>query len=401
MLHGYVFISNSTRPSKEEESSRMPIHLENVNRPCLQTALKMGYTVFFGVNRVNPDELVCELPVFLFDAHTYRSLFDLKSNIIAFRNLSKIIRAHDIEVIHCNTPVGGMIGRLCGRWHGVKKVIYTVHGFHFYKGAPLINRTILRWAEQIMARWTDAIITMNKEDFESAKQFTLRSGGKVYSMPGVGIDVSQYRNTVAPRQEIREGLGIHEDDILLISMGDLIPRKDYQTAIRAIAKAQDKRLQYCICGTGSEFKALQSLSRTLNIAEQIHFLGHRSDIKELLKASDLFLLTTSQEGLPRSLMEAMASGLPCIASKVRGNVDLLDDGINGSLCDPQDVDAFADAICSLADDPGACKRYVQNSWLVIERYDISRVQVVVERIYQDVIGHETGSASHAEKTRVE
>ena len=177
-MAGYVFLSNSNKPTEEEQNSRKPVPLTNVSRPCLEAALNMGYDVWFGTNRAEPDTLSCELPVHMYDSHTYRSIFNLKDNMTAYKNLMSILKQEEIEVIHCNTPVGGIIGRICGKRAGVKKVIYTAHGFHFYKGAPLVNRTVFKWAEMLMAHWTDAIITMNQEDYNAAKKFKLRNHGK-------------------------------------------------------------------------------------------------------------------------------------------------------------------------------------------------------------------------------
>jgi len=170
-MSGYGFLSNSTKPSELDQKSRKPVGLTNVSRPCLQTALDMGYEVYFGTNRENPEGLECELSVNLYDSHTYRSVTAFRDNRIAYKNLCNIVKNGNVSVIHCNTPVGGLIGRLVGKRYHVAKVIYTVHGFHFYKGAPIFNCTLLKWAEKIMAHWTDAIITMNEEDYEAAQKF--------------------------------------------------------------------------------------------------------------------------------------------------------------------------------------------------------------------------------------
>ena len=185
--------------------------------------------------------------------------------------------------------------------------------------------------ERWLAHYTDALITINHEDYERAKKFKLKDHGKVYYVPGVGIDTSQYRSDRQIRFEKRRELGLANDDIALISMGDLIERKNYPVAIEAIAKVGKSNLHYFICGQGPDEEKLVSLADELGIKEQIHFLGYRTDIKELLQAADIFLFTTLQEGLARSLMEAMASGLPCIASRIRGNTDLLNDSNGGIL----------------------------------------------------------------------
>lgn len=384
-MAGYVFVSNGTKPTTEKYNNRDMIKPGNVSRPCLQTALDMGYNVVFGVQRAKPEELECDLPVKLYDAHTYRSITALKDNKIAYDNLNKVIRENNVEVIHCNTPVGGMVGRLCGKKNKVKKIIYTAHGFHFYKGAPLFNRTVLKWAEQIMAHWTDAIITMNQEDYAAAKKFKLRGGGKVYFVNGVGITLKDFEGLSHLRQQKREEMGVKDEDIVLISMGDLVPRKNYGAAIRAIAKANDPRLQYMICGRGPELENLQNLAKELGIENQIHFLGFRTDVKELLTGADIFLFTTRQEGLPRSMMEAMASGLPCVASAIRGNVDLIENGINGFTCLTDDVDGYAAAIAKIATDSELREKMRQNNLEKIKNYDITVVEQQIREIYADVL----------------
>src|SRR5699024_480990 len=135
-------------------------------------------------------------------------------------------------------------------------------------------------------------------------------------VPGVGIDLSQYELPENIRENKRKELGLKETDVVLISMGDLIDRKNYPVAIEAMAKAGNSNLQYYICGKGPEEDKLKKMAEDLGVKEQVHFLGFRTDIKELLKAADIFLFTSKQEGLARSLMEAMASGLPCVASKI-------------------------------------------------------------------------------------
>ncbi len=385
-MKGYIFIGNSSKPNSEQARSREAVNPSNVSRPCLKAALDMDYEVFLGVNRDNPEELKCDLPLKLYDSHTYRSLTAVSDNRIALRNCSKIIKENNIEVIHCNTPVGGLVGRLCGKKYKVGKIIYTAHGFHFYKGAPLFNRTVLKWAEKIMARWTDAIITMNQEDYEAAKKFKLRKGGKVYFVHGVGITLSDFEGISHLRQQKRDEIGAKDDDIVLISMGDLVPRKNYGTAIRAIAKAENPHLQYYICGKGPELENLQSLAKELGVEKQIHFLGFRTDVKELLSGADIFLFTTLQEGLPRSMMEAMAMGLPCVVSAIRGNVDLIEDGKGGYLRSSTDVDGFAEAIQNIAEDSDVREKMREYNLERIKDFDISVVEEEIRAIYREMLG---------------
>lgn len=306
-----------------------------------------------------------------------------KTNLIAYKELVAFIKKENIDYIHCNTPTGGILGRLAGKKCHVKKVIYQAHGFHFYKGAPKKNWLIYYPVEKWLAHYTDALITINNEDFELAKnKLKLRKNGKVYYVPGVGIDTTQYALSAKAREEKRIELKLHEDDVALISMGDLIERKNYDTAIRAIAVAKNPALQYFICGKGPEEENLKTLAKILGVSEQIHFLGFRSDIKELLAAVDVFLFTTKQEGLPRSMMEAMASGLPCIASEIRGNTDLLEGTDGGYLCETTDVSAYAEALYLLANDSALREKRGKNNLITIQKFSTETVNEEIRKIYE-------------------
>jgi len=303
----------------------------------------------------------------------------------AYIQLKQLVSREKYMAIHCNTPIGGVLGRIVGKQCGVQKVIYQAHGFHFYHGAPKKNWLLYYPVEKWLAHYTDALITINQEDYELAKtRFKLRNGGKVYYVPGVGIDTSQYRLKAEHRNEKRAELGLRETDIALISMGDLIERKNYKAAIGAIAEAKNYKLQYFICGKGPEEANLKSLAEKFGVSSQIRFLGFRSDIKELLAASDIFLFTTKQEGLPRSMMEAMASGLPCIASRIRGNVDLIEEGLGGYLIPASDLDGFSHAINKVSTDTSLRTAMSKYNREQIRNFDISIVKDSLEKIYRDV-----------------
>lgn len=307
------------------------------------------------------------------------------NNITAYKQLVKLIKEEGIDYIHCNTPVGGLLGRLAGKKCKVKKIIYQAHGFHFYKGAPLKNWLIYYPIERWLAHYTDTIITINKEDYERAQEFRLRNNGKVYYVPGVGIDLSQYELPENTRGIKRNELGLKETDVALISMGDLIDRKNYPVAIEAVAKANNSNLQYFICGKGPEEEKLKKMAEDLGVEEQIHFLGFRTDIKELLRAADIFLFTSKQEGLARSLMEAMASGLPCVASKIRGNVDLLDEGKGGFLPEVTDVTGFSESLMKLADDELLRKRMSEYNLREINSYAVDSVAKEISEAYSEAL----------------
>lgn len=386
MNPGYLFISNSSKPTKEQ-AELFEYKIGTFELAPIEAAKSMGYSLFMGVNRSHPEKVKCaDYDIKFYDQHSYRSIFAIKDNWKAYKNLSIFLKQHpEIEVIHCNTPIGGFMGRICGKKYGIKTIIYTAHGFHFFKGAPLFNRTILKCVEKYLARWTDAIITMNNEDYDSAQSFHLRNNGKVYKVPGVGVYTKSYIDFAAERTHIRKNLGIPKDAIVCLAMGDIVPRKNYKTAIEAIALCNNSKLHYLICGSGTQINELKLLSSKLGISSQIHFLGFRTDIKELSFASDFFLFASLQEGLPRSTMEAMCAGLPCIVSDIRGNNDLIVDGMGGFLAPPQDSSAFAKAICKFVSEPQLWASMSTYNKEIIKNYDIEVVKAEMIKIYKNIL----------------
>lgn len=384
---GYLFISNSTKPKKHQSESLEPITIGTFALAPMNAANVMGYKLYYGVNRAYPEKLTCtNFNVEFYDQHSYRNIFAIKDNWVAFRNLRKFLKEHhDIKVIHCNTPIGGVLGRVCGKLYKIPAVIYTAHGFHFFKGAPLFNRTILKWMEVLMARWTDVILTMNQEDYEAAFKMKLKKGGKVYYIPGVGVETHKFNTVNIDIEEKKLSLGLPEDAFVGIAMGDVIPRKNYKTTIEAISKVNNSKVHYIICGRGSQIEELKEYAESLGVANQIHFLGFRNDIVELSLMSDFFMFASSQEGLPRSTMEAMCAGKPCIVSNVRGHVDLIDEGKGGFLVSALDADGFAEAITRLIEKPQLCEEMGCYNREKVKAFDIEIVKKKILEIYKETL----------------
>lgn len=378
----FLYISNGTK--SEDYYSKENITLNNMRKCCIGPASKMGYEVYMSQNRKYVDEIkVNDYDVKMYDANIYRNIFNFKDNIRAYKQLNKFLDSHSIDVIHCNTPIGGVLGRICGSKHHVKKIIYTAHGFHFYKGNSPIKNFVFKTIEKHLAKKTDVIITINKEDYEAAKEFKLKEGGKVFLTHGVGINLDEYKNTKVDIHKKREELGLSDDDIIVISTGDLIKRKNYSLALDVIAGCNNPRIKYAICGKGPELNKLKKRAEKLNITEQVFFLGYRNDIKILLKISNIFLSTSKQEGLPRSLMEAMATGLPCVVSNIRGNTDLISDRKNGFCCN-----AKKEYICAINEIVGnrqKTKIITANSLKTIKRYDFDSISKEMLDIYKNTL----------------
>ena len=208
------------------------------------------------------------------------------ANLTAYKELVELIKHETIDYINCNTPVGGLLGRLVSKKCKVKKVIYQAHGFHFYKGAPILNWLIYYPVEKLCSSLTDKLITINKEDFELAKnKFKAK---EVHYVPGVGIDLSRFENIDVDRNTKRREIGVPEDAFLLLSVGELNENKNHQVVIRALAKLKNPDAHYLIAGLGDKKDYLLDLAKQLGVSEQVHLLGYRRDIEELIRTADVF-----------------------------------------------------------------------------------------------------------------
>lgn len=306
-----LFISNVTN------------RISNFSYPSYLACKEMGIEFHLASNLDNFDyENNPYKDIIFHNIECDRNPFSIK-NFKSYKILNQIIKENGIDYIHCNTPIGGFLGRICGHKNKVSKIIYTAHGFHFYDGAPLVNNLLYKSIERYLAHFTDVIITMNEEDYQNAKKMKLRNNGKVYKINGVGINLEEYQNIQVDKHTKRKELGLRDDDFVCIGVGRVEKNKNYEMTIRSIAQINNKKVQLLICGDGPQQEKLKKISKQLKIENQVHFLGFRSDIKELLSISDCYISTSKREGLPRALMEAMAVGLPCVASDIRGNRDLI------------------------------------------------------------------------------
>ena len=306
-----------------------------------------------------------------------------KQNYFAYKQLDKLMTNIRFDVIHCHTPVGGVIARLVGKKHNVSKVSYTAHGFHFYKGAPLKNWVIYYWIERLMARYTDALITINTEDYHRAQGFSVKKGGGIYYIPGAGIEVDSIKKIDVNRKEKRQQLGVKENDFIILSIGELNKNKNHEVVIRALSTIKNSRVKYLICGDGIYRQKLERIVEELGMQQSVKLLGYRSDIIEIEKVADVFAFPSYREGLSVALMEAMASGLPIIASKIRGNIDLIDPEKNGYLLSPQDVKQWKKCISYILKNTDCLEEMRLNNLEKIKKYDKKEIKKILEKVYED------------------
>lgn len=323
-----------------------------------------------------------ELGCKIFRLSCARSPFKF-GNLLAIKEIKRIVESGKYNIVHCHTPVAAALTRIACKTLRQKglKIIYTAHGFHFYKGAPLLNWLSYYPIERFLARFTDVLITINNEDHEIAQTFKAK---KVVYVPGVGLNTQKFNTVVAHRKTKHEELGINVEDIVFVSVGELIKRKNHEVAIRALAHTSQKDFVYFICGIGPFEPYLRSLIIKLGMEEKIILLGYRTDIPEIMAASDIFLFPSLQEGLPVALMEAMASGLPVVCSNIRGNSDLIENEKGGYLAAPSEQ-GFRTAIAMLINNRSRWKEMGEFNKRIIRNFDVGIINMQIREIYSTLL----------------
>jgi len=259
-------------------------------------------------------------------------------------------------------------------------MIYTAHGFHFFEGAPLRNWFLYYPLEWISAFGTDVLITINKEDYRRAKRF---HAGTAKYVPGVGVDVERFGVRPADSSVIRRDLGLSENSFTVLSVGELNDNKNHKTIIKAISLLKAPSVRYLLCGDGPGRLDLERLAQDLGIADRVKFLGYRRDIPELLAAADVFCHASFREGLPLSLMEAMAAGKAIVASRIRGAVDLIIPDIGGILIEEADDSvAFASALDSLAANTNITRQMGRHNAESVRSFSAANVISFMKRVYE-------------------
>ncbi len=335
--------------------------------PDIRLLQEMGYEVhvmcnFKKGNTCGPMQLA-KLERKLRGMHAVRHHWDCPRGIgcglqcmRAFWQLWRVTGRQDFCLIHCHSPIGGALARLAAHGRGIR-VVYTAHGFHFYKGAPVKNWLLYYPVEKLLSYWTDALITVNREDYRFAAGNL--AAGSVYHIPGVGIDTSclhqlqwghiQMRKGAGFTSQRREDAGLAGWEIqkqeaayfhrkyhippgakVLLSVGELNRGKNHKAAIRALAGLSGKDVYYLICGQGRLKKELRRYAGRLGVAGRVRLPGYQENIQRIYPHADIFVFPSLREGMPVALMEAMAAGLPCVVSDIRGNRELISDMYGGS-----------------------------------------------------------------------
>jgi len=313
-----------------------------------------------------------------------RSPFHL-NNIKAFKELKKIINQNNYQIIHSHTPMGGIIARfaaLKARKIGTK-VIYTAHGFHFCKGAPLLNWIVYYPIEKVMANYTDCLIVINHEDYDLSKQrFKAK---QIEHVHGVGIDTEDFKPVNENKKmDLKKSFGYQPDDFLLFYAAEFNKNKNQQFLLHSIALIKDElpNVKLLLAGEGPLLNQCKQLTISLEISHMVEFLGYRKDIKQILPMCDIVVASSLREGLPVNIMEAMACGLPIVAVENRGHRELIHNNRNGWIVDKHDYEDFSNRVKTLATMEVLKHQFgLSGREMIIQKYSIDKVLIELSRIY--------------------
>ena len=313
---------------------------KNVIEPLLELGHELVWAADFSKFVGNLEDINCKIIQIPINSNPLKLC-----NYKAYKKVLNIIDEEKIEAIYCATPIGGTIGRLAGKKKKIKPVIYAAHGFLYHKNSSKLRKFIFRSHEKLLSKHTDIFITITKEDYDEAVKFKLRKNGKLFLIHGAGVEVG--KQVLINKEQKRSEFGIHSNAKVIVSAGFLNKNKNNKVVVNALGKLQNKNVYYVVCGEGSELDNLKKLTKKYKLEDNIIFAGFRTDIAEVMAMSDIFVMPSFREGVPRSLLEAMDLGLPCIGARTRGLTEIIVDGVGGYVCHPKKPNEFATAIDKL------------------------------------------------------
>lgn len=352
---------------------------------------EQGYQIHYASNFDNPVyemdvDMLEKLGIRLHPISIPKSPVHIRRGLKSFREIAAIIRQERITALHCHNPMGGVLGRLAAFTCSAGKsyVIYTAHGFHFYKGASLLNWLLFYPVEWMLAMVTDCLITINREDALRAEKFLHGRLRAAYQIPGVGVDTQKFAPNQDMRRQMRHQLRMTDNTFYLLSVGEINHNKNHEVIIRALAELKDTAVFYGICGRGYRQEYLEKLAKKLGVEKQVKFYGFRSDIPQMLQAADCFVFPSKREGLGIAAVEAMAAGLPMITSDCRGTREYMEDGVTGYVCGSNKAAAYTKLIRHMKESPELRRAMSAACRSVAERFDIKKTDKIMREIYKQL-----------------
>lgn len=311
-----------------------------------------------------------------------RNVFNIFEHIKALNQIKDLKNNEHYDIVHCHMPISAFLTKLAFRNERKKgtKVMYTAHGFHFFKGAPIINWILYYPLEKISSKWLDSLILINNEDYELAKK--KMHAKNVYLTPSIGVDIKRFKECKADRKEICKELEIPDDGFILLSVGELIYKKNHKSVIDALNKINNRNFYLLIVGVGDDKEKIESLIKKYKLEANVKLLGYRKDVEKLYKISDCLIHIPLREGLGMAPLEAMASGLPLITSNINGINDYTKNNISGYCVNPKSIDEISLAINNMYNNKEFRIECGQNNLETVKKYDKNNTRKLLEEIYQ-------------------
>lgn len=324
----------------------VPVHFHAFHRPYMKWFFDNGYEVHAACNGSFEDQNLHKLWHVDFERSPFSFL-----NFKSFQQLKRIIDENNFALITCHTPMASVITRLAGvqaRQKGTK-ILYTAHGFHFFKGASTWSWLTYFPAELMLTKLTDAVICINDEDFSLISKNGCKSTS-YYKIPGIGVSSERFRPiSKIEKMTLRKSLGFSNNDFIMIYAAEFINRKNHKLIIDAIHKLSNriKNFKVLFAGRGVLLEKIKNYALEKGVSEQIEFLGFVTDIEKYYQISDIALSSSKQEGLGINLIEAMMCGLPVVATIDRGHCTIIDHKVNGILYPQNDFEKLSEAILEI------------------------------------------------------
>lgn len=356
-------------------------HLYLCHIPYLKYFKDIGYEV----HTASDDDSILDGVDCSFKLSITRSPYNL-SNIKAIFELKKILKENRYDIIHTNTPMGAVVTRIALILAKVKetKLIYMAHGFHFFKGCPIINYILYYPVEKILSKYTDMLVTINEEDYRFAMKHFKTS---VRYIPGVGFNENKFKGVLNNhnQMELRKSLGLDKNDYVISYVAEISKRKRHNYLVKTISKMNITNEKFLFIGDDSKVRGISKLIKKYNLSDVVKIIGFSDRVSDYLDISDLVVSVSKQEGLPLNIMEAMYKEKTIIVTDCRGNRDLIKNNVNGLVIDMNRHKDLIDAIEYCKNNKDIIKKYNVVNRDIISNYSIREVFPKMKQIYQELM----------------
>ena len=317
--------------------------------------------------------------------HLVREI-DPAADVLALFGLYRLLRRARPDVVHTHSSKAGILGRLAAAAARTPAVVHTFHGFGFHPGQSSLKRGFFIMLERLCAVFSGALVFVSKDNMETARAARIGSPAR-YRLIRSGVRLANYPARVS-REGKRGELGLPAGALVVAAIGNAKPQKNPGDFIKAAARLLPSRpdARFVFVGGGEALDALRAEAAGLGLKDRCLFTGWREDSAEILAASDIFALTSMWEGLPRSLVEALKTGLPAVCYRADGVADILREGVNGFRVEKGDLDGFCAALARVMDDAALRARLAAGAAATeLGEFDIDRMVRQQEELYLELL----------------